>query len=271
MNRSTPGTALVTGASTGIGAVYADRLARRGYDLILVARSKEKLDALARRITNDTGRVVQVVVADLTRDEDIARVEGVIASTGNLSLLLNNAGIGFAAPLLQADVRQMVDMITLNVTALTRLTYKAVPGMGERGGGTVINVSSIAAVYPEVLNGVYGGTKAFVLALSQSMHHELADNGIRVQAVLPGATETEFFSAFGVTKDHLEGMGIPLMSAADMVDASLVGLDAGELVTLPTVEDKALVDGLENARRATFGQLANAVPASRYGVGKKAA
>ena len=264
MTTNTLGTALVTGASSGIGAVYADRLARRGYDLILVARSKDKLDALAKHITSSTGRIVSIVAADLTLDADLRRVEQVISEAPGLTLLVNNAGVGATAPLLQADIAKMTDLIALNVTAPTRLVYRAVPGFVARGQGAVINIASIVAVAPELLNGVYGGSKAFVLALSQSMHHELADKGIRVQAVLPGATATDFWPTAGSAVENLPKDWV--MSAEDMVDASLAGFDAGELVTIPSVETTALVDGLEAARRALFPELSKSVPASRYGV-----
>jgi short-subunit dehydrogenase len=264
MTSNNPGIALVTGASTGIGALYADRLARRGYDLILVARRKDKLDTLAKHIATDTGRAVRVIAADLTSSADLARVEEAIAATPNLTLLVNNAGSGATAPLLQADIGKMTDMIALNVTAPTRLIYKAVPGFVARGGGAVINIASIVAISPELLNGVYGGSKAFVLALTQSMHHELADRNIKVQAVLPGATATDFWDLSGLPIEHVPETW--LMSAEDMVDAALAGFDAGELVTLPAVEDTALIDGLETARRALFGQLSGTAPASRYGI-----
>lgn len=264
MSVSSLGTALVTGASSGIGAVYADRLAKRGYDLILVARSEDKLAALSDHIVASTGRNVRVVAADLIREADLVRVEQVISETANLTLLVNNAGVGAMAPLLQADIGKMTDMIALNVTAPTRLAYKAVPGFVERGAGAVINIASIVAVAPELLNGVYGGSKAFMLALSQSMHHELADKGVKVQAVLPGATATDFWPVAGASIDVLPAEWV--MSAEDMVDASLAGFDAGELVTIPAVESVVLVDGLEAARRALFPELSKSVPASRYGV-----
>jgi short-subunit dehydrogenase len=264
MSNNTLGTALVTGASSGIGAVYADRLAHRGYDLVLVARSKDKLDALAKHITTETGRSVRIVTADLTLDADLRVVEKVIADTSELTLLVNNAGVGATAPLLQADIAKMTDLIALNVTAPTRLAYQAVPGFVARGKGAVINIASIVAIAPELLNGVYGGSKAFMLALSQSMHHELADKGIKVQAVLPGATATDFWPVAGSAVENLPTDWV--MSAEDMVDASLAGFDAGELVTIPSVETAALVDGLEAARRALFPELSKSVPASRYGV-----
>lgn len=262
------GTALITGASSGIGAVYADRLARRGFDLILVARNRERLAALAAKLSDETGRKVEVLPADLSDRKDIASVEAVLRTRGDITLLVNNAGFGAAAPLLGSDIDKMEEMIELNVSALTRLTYAAVPGFVERGGGTLVNIASIVAISPETLNGVYGGTKAFVLALSQSLQHELKDKGVRVQAVLPGATATEFWGVAGVPMAHLPKEIV--MTAQDMVDAALAGLDQGEQVTIPALPDLAEWDAFDAARRAMSGRLSSTAPAARYGVGASA-
>ncbi|HLZ65973.1 MAG TPA: SDR family oxidoreductase [Aliidongia sp.] len=258
------GTALITGASSGIGAVYADRLAKRGYDLILVARNQDRVNALAARLADETGRTVETVAADLNDKADLARVEAVLKTDARITLLVNNAGVGAAAPLLGSDVDKMADMISLNVTALTRLTYAAAPGFVARGKGTFINIASIVAVSPETLNGVYGGTKAFVLAFSQSLQHELADKGIRVQAVLPGATATEFWDVAGLPVHNLPAAIV--MTAANMVDAALAGLDQGEIVTIPSLPEQGEWDAYEAARRAMSGRLSSAKPAQRYGV-----
>lgn len=262
------GTALITGASSGIGAVYADRLARRGFDLILVARNRERLAALAAKLSDETGRKIEVLPADLSDRKDIASVEAVLRTRGDITLLVNNAGFGAAAPLLGSDIDKMEDMIELNVSALTRLTYAAVPGFVERGAGTLVNIASIVAISPETLNGVYGGTKAFVLALSQSLQHELKDKGVRVQAVLPGATATEFWGVAGVPMAHLPKEIV--MTAQDMVDAALAGLDQGEQVTIPALPDLAEWDAFDAARRAMSGRLSSTAPAARYGVGATA-
>ncbi len=262
MTTQSKGTALVTGASSGIGAVYADRLARRGYDLILVARNRDRLQALASRLSAETGRSVETLPADLGDKADLARIEAVLRDDARITVLVNNAGVAAVAPLLASDVEKMEAMITLNVTALTRLTYAAVPGFVARGSGTVINIASIVAIAPEVLNGVYGGTKAFVLALTQSLQHELADKGVRVQAVLPGATATELWSNAGMPVENLPREIV--MTTEDMVDASLVGLDQGEVVTIPALEIKAQWDAYEAARQAMAPNLSRAAPASRY-------
>ncbi len=260
----TKGTALITGASGGIGATYADRLARRGYDLILVARNGNRLAALAQRLKDATGRSVETIVADLDAKADLGRIETALRTNTSITLLVNNAGIGSAAPLLSSDVEKMDAMVRLNIGALTRLTYAAVPGFVARGGGTIVNIASMVAISPETLNGVYGGSKAFVLAFSQSLNHELADKGVRVQAVLPGAIATEFWDTAGLPVHNLPA-GI-VMSAEDVVDAALAGLDQGEIVTIPSLPDKAEWDRFEAARRAMSGRLSSSVPAGRYNV-----
>ena len=262
MTQEYKGTALVTGASSGIGAVYAHRLAKQGYDLIIVARNGERLKALASGLTEETGRAVETVVADLGNTGDLARVEGVLKQDRSITLLVNNAGVGGTAPLLAADVDKMQKMIELNVTALMRLTYAAVPGFVARGGGTIINIASIVAIAPERLNGVYGATKAFVLAFSQSLKHELAEKNIRIQAVLPGATATEFWGIAGTPIEHLPNEIV--MSAEDMVDASLAGLEQGEFATIPALEDAGLLSAYEQARQALMPNLSRSMPAKRY-------
>src|SRR5262245_35225773 len=269
MSPTAKGAALITGASAGIGAIYAERLAQRGYDLILVARNTTRLDGLAQRLRSSTGRFVDTVAADLSDKADLAKVEAILRANADITLLVNNAGVGATAPLLNADTEKMDEMIRLNIGALTRLSYAAAPGFVARGVGTIINISSIVAISPETLNGVYGGSKAYVLAFSLSLHHELAEKGVRIQAVLSGATATDFWDAAGVPLHHLPATIV--MSADDMVDAALAGLDQGEVVTIPALADKADWDRYEAARRAMSGKLSSAVPAPRYSVGANAA
>jgi uncharacterized protein len=264
MTTQSKGTALITGASSGIGAVYADRLARRGYDLIVVARNRRRLDAVAERLTNETKRSVEVLAADLNDQNDLARVEDTLKKDSSLTVLVNNAGFGTFAPLLDSNVNKMSEMISLNVTALTRLTYAAAPGFVARGTGTIINISSIVGIAPELLNGVYGGTKAYVLAFSHSLQHELASKGVRIQAVLPGATATEFWDVGGMPVSHLPADSV--MSTEDLVDAALSGLDHGELVTIPSLVDGGEWDRFETARRDMSNRLSRTEPAARYRV-----
>jgi short-subunit dehydrogenase len=264
-NSPSKGTALITGASTGIGAVYADRLAKRGYDLILVARNEARLKALAARLTRETGRSVTALPADLSDKADLAKVESVLRDDRAITMLVNNAGIGSVAPLLNADIEKMDEIIALNITALTRLTYAAAPAFVARGAGTIINVASVVGISPETLNGVYGASKAYVIALSHSLQHELAENGIRIQAVLPGATATALWDKAGLPLKNLPASIV--MSPEDMVDAALVGLDQGELVTIPGLHDGDEWTRFEAARRALSKRFANSVPAPRYRIG----
>lgn len=256
------GVALITGASTGIGAVYADRLARRGYDLIVVARNQDKLNTLARRLTTETGRSIEVVAADLTRKSDVSRVEKILRDDASITMLVNNAGVGAIKPLLDTDVNTLDELIELNITVLTRLTYAVAPAFVARGSGTIVNVSSVVGIAPEFLNGVYGASKAFVTAFSQSLQHELAPKGLRIQAVLPAATATDFWELAGRHVSQLPPDSV--MTAEDLVDAALVGLDLGETVSIPVLQDGAVWDRYEAARRDMFSQLRGTTPSPRY-------
>ena len=264
-NSSSKGTALVTGASRGIGAVYADRLAKRGYDLILVARSEARIKELSARLTTETGRLVTPLAANLGNKADLAKVETTLRDDPAITMLVNNAGVASITPLLNSDINEMEDMIALNINSLTRLTYAAVPSFVARGSGTIINIASVLGISPETLNGVYGATKAYVIAFSHSLQHEFADKGIRIQAVLPGATATDLWEIAG--KPYRDLPPSIVMSPEDMVDAALVGLDQGERVTIPPLQDGDEWNRFEAARRAISQQFGNSVPAPRYGFG----
>lgn len=266
---SSKGLAVVTGASSGIGAVYADRLARRGYDVLLVARDQARMADLASKLVRETGRSVDVLAADLTNSTDLARVERILCEDSRITVLVNNAGIGETAAFMKSDLTRMGRMIALNVEALTRLTYAVVPSFVKRGAGLIINIASIVALAPERLNGVYGGTKAYVLALSQSLRHELASSGIQVQVVLPGATATDFWATSGKPVDDLPREIV--MTTEDMVDAALAGLDHGEFVTIPSLPDEGQWQSYEAARQAMLPNLSRSEPARRYRVGRTAA
>ncbi|RWX16858.1 SDR family oxidoreductase [Rhizobium leguminosarum] len=256
------GTALITGGSSGIGALYADRLARRGYDLILVARSQDALARISKDIASSTGRTVKTVRADLGQRDDLLKVEGILRSDPSITMLVNNAGVGAVEPLLMSDVEAMEKMIAINVTALTRLVYAVAPSFVAREHGTIVNMASALGVAPEILNGVYGATKAFVIALTFSLQKELAEKNIRIQAVLPGAVETPFWEASGGSLDRLPDQIV--MKAEDAVDAALAGLDMGELMTLPSVPNIDDWNAYEAARQKLIPSLSRNVPAPRY-------
>ncbi|WP_446039046.1 SDR family NAD(P)-dependent oxidoreductase [Streptomyces sp. SID1121] len=253
-------TAVVTGASSGIGAIYADRLAKRGFDLVLVARDKGRLESLAEKLKAETGRNVDVQVADLGVRDDVERVEKLLAHNDDITVLVNNAGVGSVTPLVTSDVDEMERMITINVTALTRLAYAFVPAAVRRGSGTLINIGSVVGTAPEFLNGVYGATKAFVLAFTQSLHSELAETGVQAQVVLPNATATNFWDSAG------SPLGNPadVMAAEDLVDAAFIDLDRNELVSIPPLQDETQWKSYESARETLKANFSAGKPALRY-------
>jgi hypothetical protein len=252
---------VVTGASPGIGTNCADGLAKRGHDLILVARRFDRLRRLADKIGGETGRKVEVIAADLVKRKDLAEVEAVLRTDNRITALVNDAGVISTAPLLQADVDKMSGMIALNVEALTRLTYAAAPGFVERGGGTIINIASVTALAPDLFNGVYGASKAFVLAFSRSLKHEMAEKGVRVQVVLPGVTATDLWETTGKPLKQMRSEIV--MPATAMVDAALAGLDQGEFATLPSLPNLADWNAYEAALQALRPNLSRAEPAGR--------
>lgn len=258
---SQKGTALITGASSGIGALYADRLARRGYDLILVARNTDRLNTLANRLSEETGRSIRSVSADLGDKSALAKIEALLREDKSISMLVNNAGVGSVASVLNGDVDSMEAMIDLNITALTRLTYAVAPVFAEKGSGTVINISSVVGIAVELLNGVYSASKSYVLSFGHALQRDLAPKGVRIQTVLPAATATEFWDVAGYAKQK---EAPTTMTAADLVDAALAGLDQGELVTIPTLQDGEDWARWEADRRALTPKFANAAPAPRY-------
>ncbi len=264
MTSATPsnkGTALITGASSGIGAVYADRLAKRGYDLILVARNAGRLGNLANRLMAATGRSVKTIAADLNDKAARSKIEHVLRDDESITMLVNNAGVGSVASVLKGDVDEMEAMIELNITALTRLTYAVAPVFASRGSGTIINISSAVAIAVEALNGVYSASKSYVLSFGHALQRDLADKGVRIQTVLPAATATEFWDVAGYAKQK---EAPSTMTAEDLVDAALAGLDQGELVTIPTLQDDNGWKNWEADRRALTKLFSNATPAPRY-------
>ncbi|MGL5286344.1 MAG: SDR family NAD(P)-dependent oxidoreductase [Aeromonas sp.] len=255
-------TALITGASSGIGAVYADRLAARGYDLILVARRADRLEALSAQLAKTHGVKAEPVVADLTKDQDLAHVETLLATREDVQVLVNNAGIARLAPAAQTSVNDALTQISLNITALTRLTQVAVPAFVARNQGLIINIASVLAVHSLPISAIYSGTKAYVLQYSRGLQQELAETGVKVQLVLPASTATELWDLSGVPLAALNKD--TLMTTEDMVDAALAGLDQGETITWPSVSDASLWDKYDVARTELFASTQAGTPAPRY-------
>ena len=223
--------ALITGASSGIGQAYAKQLAALGYDVILVARRKERLEALASELREAYGVTVTVVPADLATDAGVTLVEQVIATTGDLGLLVNNAGFGAYGTFAKGDINQHLDMIRLNVLAVVRLTRAALPGMLARKRGAIVNVSSLMAFYPIYGSATYAGTKCYLRAFSEALHQELAGTGVRAQSLCPGFVKTEFMESAEV-----QALAIPdalWMTSDAVVTGSLRDLGADSAVSVP--------------------------------------
>jgi hypothetical protein len=252
--------ALITGASTGIGATYADRLAKRGYDLILVARDAQRLNALAEKLQQDTGVKVTVLPADLTRSEDLSRVEDFIRATPQISLLINNAGASLKAGFENSDADAIENLITLNVTSVARLSRVAFDGLIKHKDGAIINIASVMALTPELQSAVYSATKAFVLTFSQTLQFEMAERGLYVQAVLPAATRTEIWERSGKNIDEVPGV----MEVGELVDAALLGFDRKEKITIPPLQDEKQWDNFDALRGAMVPNFLQAHAAPRY-------
>lgn len=255
-------TALITGASSGIGAVYADRLAARNYDLVLVARRADRLQELSGALKKRYGVSVTTLIADLSKTEGIQRVEETLRQNSNIELLVNNAGAANMAPFLSSDAEAHEAINTLNTTALMRLTLAALPRFVEQNRGTIINISSVLAFHAWAGSAVYSATKAWVLNFTRGLQEEFAESAVRIQAVLPAATATEIWGHSGVALDSMPAGSV--MTTENLVDAALAGLDQGELVTLPPVEDLTLWQNWDEARLALFSASRNGTPASRY-------
>lgn len=254
--------ALITGASSGIGAVYAERLAARGFDLILVARDASRLQQLAGGLQASHGIHAEVLPADLGVAADVQRIGQRLRTDGAISLLLNNAGVAAHGNLQDGDPQQIDSLIQLNIVALTHLAAAAASAFSSRGQGQLINIASVVALAPEMFNAVYSASKAYVLSLTETLHKELAPAGVQVQAVLPGVTRTEIWQRIGMEVSNMpESM---IMDAGEMVDAALAGLDLGELITIPSLPDAADWQAYIAARNKLGPNLSHQHPAARY-------
>lgn len=253
-------TALITGASSGIGATYARRLAARKYDLVLVARATDRLNALATELRQAHGVTIEVITADLTDDRQLEPVFQRLRAESPIDILVNNAGAGLIGGFEIADPAEMNKLLALNVTAPTLLASAAIGGMVKRGSGAIINISSVLALLPEYSQGIYAATKSYMLTLSQSLAAEVSSKGVYIQAVLPAATRTEIFERAGGDISQVPDV----MEVDDLVDAALVGFDRKELVTIPPVPDVATWEAFEQARGVLASGFSNSQPAARY-------
>jgi short-subunit dehydrogenase len=254
--------ALITGASTGIGKAYAKKLARRGYDMVLVARDKARLDQLSAELIKE-GAASEVLVADLTQTEDVAQVEQKLEGDAAISFFVNNAGIATVEPQLRTSVATIEKLISLNIIAATRLALAAGRAFVAKKSGTIVNMASAVAINPERFNAVYSGSKTYLLGLSQALTKELTENGVTIQTVCPGAVRTEIWERAGVDLDAR----IPaerIMDVDDLVDAALKGLELGERITIPSLPDAQDLADAEAARLKLGPNLSWKYAAARY-------
>jgi len=257
---TTLSTVLITGASSGIGATYAERFARRGHNLVLVARDQARLDTLAATLRADHGVAVDVLRADLTHAQDLAAVETRLRDDASIGILINNAGLAQSGSFIEQTANSIDQLVGLNATALVRLAGAIAPRLVKAGEGAIVNVGSVVGLAPEFGMTVYGATKAFVLFLSQGMSLELLPKGVYVQAVLPASTRTEIWERAGIDINSLP----EVMEVGELVDAALVGFDRREPVTIPPLHVASRWDGLEAARQGLLSDIRQASPAERY-------
>jgi len=229
--RVRPRKALVTGASSGIGAAFARALARQGCDLVLLARREDRLRALAEELHHQFGVQVEVLAADLSNTEDLERAADQIALFEDLDLLINNAGFGVPGRFEEVDPRRNMEMVQVNLAAPVRLARAVIPGMVRRGRGGIINVSSVAGFVPSAGNHTYGATKAYLNFFTRSLQSELEGTGVRVQALCPGYTYSEFHDAMGTGRPQMPGF--LWLSAEQVAAESLRGLEEGRLIVVP--------------------------------------
>ena len=253
-------TVFITGASSGIGATYAERFARRGHDLVLVARDESRLDTLAARLREESRVAVDVLPADLTNPANLSALETRLRDDARIGILINNAGMPQATSFVEQTADGIEKLITLNTTALTRLAAAVAPRFAQSGTGAIVNIGSVVGFAPEFGLSIYGATKAFVLFLSQGLDFELSPKGVYVQAVLPAATRTEIWARAGVDVDTLP----EVMEVGELVDAALVGFDRRERVTIPPLHVAERWDALEEARQGLMSDIRQAHAAERY-------
>jgi uncharacterized protein len=253
-------TVLITGASSGIGAAYAERFARRGHDLVLVARNGDRMREAAEKLRAETGVAIDVLPADLTAAAELELVEARLRDDPRIGVLINNAGAVLPGGFLDADIAAQDWLIRLNVTAPTRLAHAVASRFVAEGAGAIVNIASVLALAPEVMPGIYAATKSYMLTLSQSLQTELGPRGLYVQAVLPAATRTKIWERSGRSVESVPGV----MDVGELVDAALIGFDRREAVTIPPLPEIAQWNEFATARTAMLPNFRQEHPAARY-------
>jgi uncharacterized protein len=230
-------TAVITGATQGIGAVFAKRLAAQGYDLIITGRKKEIIQKLADDLAKQHNVKVDVIIAELSNDADVKKLTDAVKARDDIEMLINNAGYsGYFKHFEEVDITEHEKMIKVHNVVPLKLVSLILPGMIKRGSGTIINVSSTAAFLSAPSMSVYCASKAFLKIYSQSLYHELNDKGIRVQALCPGSTDTNWAKEYSSKEEYekMAGKWKRMMSTPEsVVDCSLKSLKNGKLVCIP--------------------------------------
>jgi short-subunit dehydrogenase len=261
-NKQTLGTAVITGASSGLGAELANQLASKGYNLKLVARRADRLEALATTLRGKYGVTVTNIVADLGAPADLKKVADNISSDAEITMLINNAGTVTLAKSVETTVEKQLEMINVNITGITLLANAVLPGFKARNNGTLINIASVLGLHSLDFTAVYSGTKAYVVNYTRGLQEEFKDTNVRIQVVLPASTDTEIWEVGGLSVAVLPPETV--MTITDCVNAILTGLEKGENLTLPSVNDDALIKAYDEARIKLFSASQTGKPASRY-------
>ncbi|MDC4293894.1 SDR family oxidoreductase [Acinetobacter baumannii] len=251
---------LITGASSGIGSVYADRFAQRDHHLILVARDTNRLDKISKDLQEKYGVQVEFIQADLSKDQDISKIEDVLKNDVDIEILVNNAGITLSGNFLTQDIKEIETLMTLNMTAVVRLSHAVSEQLVRKGKGSIINLGSVVGLSPEFGSTIYGASKSFIHFFSQGLHLELKDHGVHVQAVLPSATKTEIWERSGIDLSQVPS----LMDVNDLVDAALIGFDRKETITIPVLKDENQWNNFEKSRMTLLPNFSSAEVAQRY-------
>jgi len=261
-----PDTAVVTGASSGIGKLYAERLAARGYDLVLVARREQRLHKIAADLQTRFSIRAEVLAVDLTQESGVSEAIDRISNNASVSLLVNNAGFSALKHLTETPDDVITSMIALNITALTSLSKGALIAFKARRKGTIVNVGSGAGFAPYPKISVYGATKAYVYLFTKGLQNEAEGTNVRVQLVLPGAVISEGWDVAGGAE--LEPLPESIvMTTEDCVDAALAGLDQGENVTAPSLHDETTLQKYETMSGELLQAMFDGKPAARYRLG----
>ncbi len=262
VRKSPHGTAVITGASAGIGALFADRFAKRGYDLMLIARRANRLETIAKSLKKQYGVAIGWIATDLGNPIELDDVVRTIASDKSVTLLVNNAGTSTLGKVAESKPEDLTAMINVNIVALTRLTIAVLSGFKERDRGTIVNIGSVLGLHSLPISSIYSGAKGYVLNFTRGLQDEVAGTGVRVQLVLPAAIATDIWAISGVPLSQLDPKTV--MTAEDAVNAILAGFDSGESITLPSVEDVELFANYDKARMQVLAASQTSAPASRY-------